>query len=431
MTEGAFTRRRPREYDGTSPAEIAVFEATEKLLEERSLKDLTVAQILEGAGLSRANFYHYFANKYGVVVALLSRLLDESYSENAPWDADPGRTRARTMGGSLERTFDMWTQHGAVICAVIEHMHTEPMVAQAWRYTYGRFVDTVAEQIQYERERGAAPAGPDPQLLAALLVSGAERAFYVSSRGLDPLLPSPADVLAPLAALNDAAIYGDRHRHGAGRAGPSGDPPVVPAPAEPAPPNPDLESETARSILTAMTELLEERTLAEISVAKILARAGISRASFYFYFRSKEDAFVELFRFAAQEVVGGIADIGAVAPDDPAAFAELVQEWLKLDAVHSAVIRNAVHEWPRLPELRTAYLEAIAAMERVFTETIVAARAGRPDRGLPAGTLAATLVWTVERTVAGSLAGEEHLLDLNEVAAALGSVLHAAFLSQR
>ncbi|GAA4398440.1 TetR/AcrR family transcriptional regulator [Tsukamurella soli] len=456
MAQGAFSRRRPRESDGTSPSELAVFEATERLLSETSLQSLTVAQIIERAKLSRANFYHYFANKYSVLVAMLGRLFEESYSDDAPWNAaDP--TGARAIGDRLDHTLGMWSKHGAVICAVVEHMHSRPVVAEAWQFTSARFVAAIREQIVYERESGGAPDGPAPALLAAMLVSGAERAFYVSARGLDPLLKSPTDVVEPLVALAEAAVLGSRGRRAPNglvsgavggslaRVPASG---TAPAAARLGPQADGVDSDTSRGILGAMAALLEASPLAEISVARILDRAGTSRASFYFYFRSKEDAFVALFRSVADVLVDAVASLACIDVTDEAAFIAAVRGRRIADVLSGAVIRNAVHVWPRLPELRTAYLQALSRMADVFTTLVEAARAERQATVAPgsvsaalqvtpivdeppAAPYAATLVWTIERTVAGAFAGEAYLSDLDAVVDVAPRVLYAALFATR
>lgn len=431
MSQGSFVRRRPREFDGTSSAEQAVFDAAERLLEDTSLQDLTVAQILKGAGLSRANFYHYFANKYDVLVALVSRVFDQSYGEDAPWAASPGRDRAKQMGSSLAHTLEMWSDHGAVICAVIEHMHSQPAVGAAWQRMFARFVDTVTEQVRFERESGRAPEGAPADMVATLLVGAVERAFYVSSRGLDPRLPSVADVADSLRAVNEAAIYGGRIAVNVPGADPSA--PAVPVLAQvPTAPEEGLESDTAQGILQAMRELLVEQTLAELSVAKILEKAGTSRASFYFYFRSKEDAFIVLFRQAAVEIVGGLAGMADVDRSDPTALLAQVGQWLNLEGFTGPIIRNAVHEWPRLPELRAEYLVAMGAMQATLESIIETDRArGLAPDGPPAPQYAATVLWAIERAVAGSLAGEEHLEDLQAVTMMVGAFLYAALYGRR
>ena len=194
-------------------------------------------------------------------------------------------------------------------------------------------------------------------------------------------------------------------------------------------------SETAQSILNAMRELLLTYTLAELSVAKIIDHASVSRASFYFYFRSRDDAFAALFSVAADHMVVKMADIAGddrAASDNPGRTAQAFKRWLDLDAMTTAVIRNAVHEWPRRLELRTIYLSAVATLARHLETIIVSARSrGDAISGPPAPQYAATLIWMIERTVAGSLADEEHLRDFAGVKTMLAQFLSAAIFGRR
>jgi TetR/AcrR family transcriptional regulator, ethionamide resistance regulator len=65
MTEA--TRRvivRPRSVDTEGvPAAESIYAATARLLERESFNDISVAQILTEANVSRATFYFYFASK--------------------------------------------------------------------------------------------------------------------------------------------------------------------------------------------------------------------------------------------------------------------------------------------------------------------------------------------------------------------------------
>jgi AcrR family transcriptional regulator len=333
------------------------------------------------------------------------------------------------MGSSLDHTLRLWARHGAVICAVVEHMHGEPAVARAWQPTYRRFHAAVAEQIEHERRAGRAPAGPPADMVAAMLICGVERALYVSSRGLDPRLPTPESAVDSLVALNEVAIYGGR-RTKVGRTVESVREPLVGVDA-PREGRADREhSGTAQSILNAMRELLLTYTLAELSVAKIINNAAVSRASFYFYFRSRDDAFAALFSEAADQMVAGMAEIAGTDRADrgnPGLMAAAFKQWLDLDEMTTAVIRNAVHEWPRRLELRTAYLSAVATLAGHLETIIVAARShGMAIPGPSAPQYAATLIWMIERTVAGSLADEEHLQDFGSVKTMLAQLLSDA-----
>src|SRR6202022_2897332 len=76
---------RPRAHAGGSETELAIFAATERLLAEIPLQGLSVAQIIEGASVSRATFYFYFSSKYAVVTGLLARVMDEIYEVMQPF----------------------------------------------------------------------------------------------------------------------------------------------------------------------------------------------------------------------------------------------------------------------------------------------------------------------------------------------------------
>ncbi|WP_031332910.1 TetR/AcrR family transcriptional regulator [Williamsia sp. D3] len=432
MSNNPVARRRPRAHDGQTKAEVAVFAATEELLTESSLQDITVAQIIARAGVSRANFYHYFASKYDVLIAMLSRFLEETYSEG-PWQAELGKSRARAMDKTLRRTIEMWSEHGAVICAAIEHMHSEPALAAAWNSTLEKFVSAIAEQITYERANGNAPEGFPADTIAAMLVCALQRTFYVGTRGLDARLPKPESAVDSIIELVFAAIYGAQRPKSRLRRRPRAERVKAPAQMAQSPeasdnetPLPEGDPGTAAVILDATKSLLAEISLDDLSVAKILERSGISRATFYFYFGSKEAAFIALFQEIAASIADGFSALAAMDRSKPAKAGALVQNWLDLDPGSLAVVRNAIHEWPRRPDLRGLYLNTVETMASALESAIETDRAlGLALEGPPADELAAVLIWTIERSYAGSLAGEKHLEDAPTVAAMLGNLLVA------
>src|SRR5882757_5597903 len=132
----------------------------------------------------------------------------------------------------------------------------------------------------------------------------------------------------------------------------------------------------ARSaILDATMTLLQSEPLDELSVAQILEEAGISRATFYFYFASKDDAFLAL--------LGDVID--AVVPECEAMMAdaerrrsprlqEEIAGWLTQGGPHQAVMSNAIQEWPRRVDLQPVFL---AGIERLV---VALARAIDEDR---------------------------------------------------
>lgn len=209
VSSEAAPRRRPRRHTGDQPAEKAIFEATERLLAKSALHEISVAQILVEAGLSRASFYHYFSDKYEVVATLVSAIFNDLYAGThaefeAPW-TDP----ATALRASLRLGIDSWYRHRHVIQAVLENQHSAPSMAQAWTDVSQRFINLLAEQIEREQRAGRAVTTLRPELIASVLVGGAQRIFYVGSTASDPRLASPEHGLDAIVTLALAAIYGN------------------------------------------------------------------------------------------------------------------------------------------------------------------------------------------------------------------------------
>ncbi|WP_028473412.1 TetR/AcrR family transcriptional regulator [Nocardioides alkalitolerans] len=417
-------RRRPRRHDGTSQAEHAVFDATEKLMVSKTFADITVADILTQAGMSRANFYHYFASKYDVLAALLLRLGNEAAELARTRIVSPDRISTQLVETVMTQSLELWRAHGTVLCAASEWAHEIEEIGAAWADMRRRFVEPMTEHLRRDRAAAGLPDHGDDATVATLLACGIERTLYVTLRGIEPRLPSSEDAFATIRRLAEVASDTDFHAHL----------PARPA-AEPAPPavrrDPSAAAAAATDqvILDALAELLLDLPIQDVSVARILEQARVSRATFYFYFASKDDAFLALYQQMSERLVGDFVTVADPAAGRPASSTDLVRPWLTLDAAALAVFRNAVHEWTRHPVLRDAYLEHARTMTQTIEDAL---RAGRESGVVPEGPaaeqVAATILWTVERGIAGALVGEEHLEDLTRVADVVGSLVGAAVL---
>ena len=67
-----------------------------------------------------------------------------------------------------------------------------------------------------------------------------------------------------------------------------------------------VESQRGR-LLRAMADAVADKGYAETSVAEVIARAGVSRETFYEQFSSKEDCFHDTFDAAGAILLGRIA----------------------------------------------------------------------------------------------------------------------------
>jgi AcrR family transcriptional regulator len=199
---------RPRSHAGTSDTELAIFAATEGLLAEVPLHELSVAQIIGAAEISRATFYFYFSSKYAVVTGLLARVMDEIYEVVQPFvRRQEAISPEAALRDSLQGAIALWRSHRPALRAVHEHWNTTPELRTLWISVVERFTDAVTAEIEREREAGLAPRGADSRQIAAALLWGTERVLYIAGLGVDSDLPDEEQTLEPLLSLWAGALY--------------------------------------------------------------------------------------------------------------------------------------------------------------------------------------------------------------------------------
>src|SRR5438034_831933 len=151
MSVGGAPRRRVR---GRRELAASILDAAEKLLAERGLADLTVADLLAEAGVSRGSFYFYFESKEAVVAALLERIVDEVHEASLPWfergSTPPERALREAIGGSLA----LWRRHAPVLRSTVESWQSHPELLELWGEVLERFTTAAVAQIEKDREAG-------------------------------------------------------------------------------------------------------------------------------------------------------------------------------------------------------------------------------------------------------------------------------------
>jgi AcrR family transcriptional regulator len=148
--------------------------------------------------------------------------------------------------------------------------------------------------------------------------------------------------------------------------------------------NQDDQSGLREAILAATERLLAERSFADLAVSEILAAAGVSRGSFYFYFDSKHDVLAELVRRAVFRGHQAAAPWLA-GPQD---------QW----RASAPVLRAIVENWRTDPRLTALWLEQM----QTFTDATVARLTADPAAaqrlaGQDVPALAGALTWLGER----------------------------------
>jgi len=203
-------RRAARENPEPAPDRRAeILAATERGLATTPLHDLSVAQIMEEAGIARGTFYAYFASKYEVVAALQDAVMVEMYDLLRPFvereDGVDGETAIRMV---LSESARLWHRHATVFRATHDHRHAVPELKDQWLRVTERFTDAVAAEIEREVKNGNAPKRRNSRRLAAALVWSSEHVFYVAGSGDDDNLPDEDATVDTLVQVWRGAIYG-------------------------------------------------------------------------------------------------------------------------------------------------------------------------------------------------------------------------------
>lgn len=176
-----------------------------------------------------------------------------------------------------------------------------------------------------------------------------------------------------------------------------------------------------QAILATAERLLEERGFAAISVDDLAKGAGLSRPTFYFYFKSKEDVLLSLLEpviaRADSEFDGAVQRL----PEDPRrVWRNGIKAFYTAFGSHRTLARAATEALATSSELRSMWL---GFMQKWIDQTAAMITAER-ERGaapntIPAADLATALNQMNERTMMAALSAETPAVDADHVVDAL------------
>lgn len=177
----------------------AILEALERLLRDRPLAAIDVAQLSAEAGMTRSGFYFYFPTKEAAVEALLWDLYEEMAGFAGTFLDGDGPPHIE-LRDALGHVAELWATHEHLLGAMVTAAGTDARVRTTWDAWTTAWVDRVAGTITSERRHGHAPDGPDPQELGRVLIGMNIHTFQQPG-------PPPLDALA---TIWNNAIYGVR-----------------------------------------------------------------------------------------------------------------------------------------------------------------------------------------------------------------------------
>ena len=148
------------------------------------------------------------------------------------------------------------------------------------------------------------------------------------------------------------------------------------------------------SVLRATEELLEEgASFAELNIERIATRAGISRTAFYFYFRDKRELLVRLTTDVNEQLLAAAGTWWSGEGELRDALGEIAG----LYAEHGPLLRAVVEVSTYDEEVATYWRGLVGRFVDATRERIEAEQAAGRALDGPAGAMAFSMVWMVER----------------------------------
>lgn len=185
----------------------AILEATEELLAQQRFDELSVADILSSARVSRASFYFYFESKYAVLAELVRRAVTQALTAAQPWVEEDTESPERTLRQGTRRGLQLWMKHAPVLRAIVEHWRSDERLAALWMDMMEGFTTAATQRIERDRAMGRAPlTDVDASTLASTLTWMSERIYYLAAIG-HPAFDDEQQVIDVLTDVWRSVIY--------------------------------------------------------------------------------------------------------------------------------------------------------------------------------------------------------------------------------
>lgn len=188
----------------------------------------------------------------------------------------------------------------------------------------------------------------------------------------------------------------------------------------------DRQSDIQRRIHDAIVALVAEgESFTELSIERIVAKAGISRSTYYVYFADKGELLRELGAAVLHRLYEGARPWfekgeGATKADIARAMRAVLVAFLDDEVIMTALAETAVYD----PEVREMYRDNVEDFVRSVRRLIQRGQQSGQIRDLNGPMVAAALSWMIERSTL-ELAPGAKAKDLDRIADGLAEVIWA------
>ena len=194
----------PRKSERTREA---ILESALEFLWTRPFRDLTVGEVMSGAGSSRSAFYQYFTDLHELMEILLLGLKQEVLEATTPWfhgEGDP----LPLLNESLQGVVQVGYQRGPILRAVTDAASNAERLEKSWLQFLKDFDDAVTVRIEEQQEAGWVPEF-DARTTAVAL-NRMDVALIIHAFGRRPRRPSQP-VLDAMLRIWSSTLYPNRN----------------------------------------------------------------------------------------------------------------------------------------------------------------------------------------------------------------------------
>jgi TetR/AcrR family transcriptional regulator, ethionamide resistance regulator len=200
-------QKTSREESEQRDVREAILDATEYLLAQQRFDELSVADILSSARVSRASFYFYFESKYAVLAELVRRAVNQALAAAQPWVEKDTESPERTLQQGTRQGLQLWMKHAPVLRAIVENWRSDERLAALWMEMMEGFTTAATHRIERDRATGRAPlTDVDASTLASTLTWMSERIYYLAVIG-HPAFHNEQQVIDVLTDVWLSVIY--------------------------------------------------------------------------------------------------------------------------------------------------------------------------------------------------------------------------------
>lgn len=161
--------------------EQQILDAAEKMLSTQGYAAMTVGDIAAASGITRGALYFYFGSKQDVLTALVAGTVQALQDKAAGAAREETEPVEMVIATALERTAQLWREHGPVMRMAVDLGSTVPDIDRLWAGAADVSTDAIAGVLH--RAGISTGDGPgDAPALARALCWMIERSFYQASK---------------------------------------------------------------------------------------------------------------------------------------------------------------------------------------------------------------------------------------------------------